>query len=156
MVRICRSASIQKMRRTMADDFRQSGFRLMLSLCFTLFGAEGYSAEASANASAFVTFPVSVNSAVEDHWGTSFMSGANVGRLSIRITGASLPAEAGNGANETAYYALANGTRFAQVTMPGLIKRIAGGGMLSGEPVSGLTVSAADVAGFVTVTLAYN
>jgi hypothetical protein len=128
----------------------------MLFLWFTLIAINGYSAEASANASASVASAVSVDNSVVDFWGAGFVSEAIAGRLIIRIAGAGLPAETGGDADTTGYLALITDSRFARFAMADFIKFTGGNGMLRGEPVSTLTVSAAGVTGFVTVTVVYN
>jgi hypothetical protein len=143
------------MRGTVKDGFRQSGFGLMLFLWLTMIAINGYSAEAAANAGASVASPVSVDDTFVDFWGADFVSEGIAGRLIIRIAGAVLPAEAG-GADSTGYLALITDSGFAQFAMADLIRLADGNGMLRGEPVSALTVSDAGVAGFVTVTVAYN
>jgi hypothetical protein len=144
------------MRGTVKDGFRQPGFGLMLFLWLTMIAINGYSAEAAVNASASVASPVSVDDTVVNFWGAGFVSEAIVGRLIIRIPGAGLPAETGGDADTTGYLALITDSRFTRFAMADFIKLTGGNGMLRGEPVSTLTVSAAGVTGFVTVTVVYN
>jgi hypothetical protein len=145
------------MRGIVKDDFRQSGFGFMLFLWFALIGINGYSAEASASAGASITSPASVDNAIVDFWGAAFMSETVAGRLIIRIAGRGLPAEASSGDADTIHYsAIVSDSRFAQLTMADFIKLIASERILSGAIISAVTVSATDVTGFVTVTVAYN
>lgn len=141
----------------MKDDFRQSGFGFMLFLWFTLVGINGYSAEASASASASVASSVSVDSAIVDFWGAAFMSEAIAGRLIIRVAGAGLLEGASDHDTDTMFYpGLARDSRKARFILTEFVKLTGGERILSGATISALMVSAADVAGFVTVTVAYN
>lgn len=110
----------------MKSGFRQSGFSVLLFLWFTFIGSRSDAAEASADASASVVLPVSVNNAIMVVWSAAIMSEATVGRRIIRIAGADV------------------------------IKLTAGEGTLSGDFVIDLTVGATSAAGIVTVTVAYN
>lgn len=158
MVKVSRTGKhFGKMHGVVKDAFRRSGFGFMLFLWFILVGSNGYSAETSASASASIASPASVNDAVADFWGESLVNEAIAGRLIIRIGGAGLLGEAGgNHADTKDYLALVRNSRVARFTMADFIKRITGERILSGATIGALTVSAADVTGFVIVTVAYN
>ena len=129
----------------------------MLYLWFALIGNNGYTAETSASASASVASPISVNHAVVGSWGDGFISEAIAGRLIIRVAGSGMLDAASDGkVDAQTYPAPAADGRRARFILAKFIKLIGGERILSGATINALTVSAADVAGFVTVTVAYN
>jgi hypothetical protein len=129
----------------------------MLFSWFALIGTNAYSAEVSASASASVASLVSVKSAVVDSWGAAFMSEAIAGRRIMRIPRAGLPERASDrNADTLVYLTMVRDPREARFTLADFIKLIAGERILSGATISALTMSASDVTGFVSVTVAYN